>query len=237
LATDTRARSQIRTVIEPKHGVQPPPNQLDLIRLPVSRGRAAREPAVHAPQTGTPMPELTQHRSPPRLTLVLGGARSGKSRYAERRVLGSGLAPVYVATAQALDDEMAARIERHRARRGVSWRTIEEPCDLSGALLRECAPGRAVLVDCLTLWLTNLMVAERPVRRQMARLVELLPSLPGDLILVSNEVGLGVVPTDAMARAFVDHAGWLHQRIAQQAQDVVFMAAGLPLHLKPPSDR
>jgi adenosylcobinamide kinase/adenosylcobinamide-phosphate guanylyltransferase len=172
-----------------------------------------------------------------KLTLILGGARSGKSRYAERLVLGSGLAPVYVATAQGLDAEMAARIAEHRARRGASWRTIEEPVDLVAVLLRECRPDHAVLVDCLTLWLTNLMVAQRAVRADMARLLELLPALPGTLVLVSNEVGLGVVPTDAMARAFIEHAGWLHQRIAEQADVVVFMAAGLPLHLKSLTDR
>lgn len=180
------------------------------------------------------MPDLEQR--PPRLILVLGGVRSGKSRHAERLVLESGLAPVYVATAEALDEEMAARIAEHRARRGATWRTVEEPLDLAGALRRECAPGRAVLVDCLTLWLTNLMVAGRPVRAEMERLTELLPTLPGMLVLVSNEVGLGVVPTDAMARAFTDHAGWLHQRIARQADLVVFMAAGLPLHLKSPTE-
>lgn len=183
------------------------------------------------------MADPKEHPSPSALTLVLGGARSGKSRHAERRVLESGLAPVYVATSEALDDEMATRIAQHRARRGASWRTLEEPLDLAGALLRECSPGHAVLVDCLTLWLTNLMVAKRPVRAETARLVELLPTLPGTLVLVSNEVGLGVVPSAAMARAFIDHAGWLHQRIAEQAEVVVFMAAGLPLHLKSPTDR
>jgi adenosylcobinamide kinase/adenosylcobinamide-phosphate guanylyltransferase len=179
-------------------------------------------------------PELRP--APPRLTLVLGGARSGKSRYAERLIQESGLHPVYLATAEALDDEMAARIAEHRARRGARWRTVEEPLDLAGALLRESGPERAVLVDCLTLWLTNLMVAKRPVPAEMAHLVELLPTLPGRLILVSNEVGLGVVPTDAMARAFIDHAGWLHQSIAERADVVVFMAAGLPLHLKSPAE-
>jgi adenosylcobinamide kinase / adenosylcobinamide-phosphate guanylyltransferase len=178
----------------------------------------------------------TERASPPALTLVLGGARSGKSRYAERLVLGSGLPPVYVATAEALDAEMVARIAEHRARRSATWRTVEEPLDLVESLHRECFPGQAVLVDCLTLWLTNLMVAQRPVRTEMARLIELLPGLPGSLVLVSNEVGLGVVPADAMARAFIDHAGWLHQRIAEQADDVVFMAAGLPLHLKSLTD-
>ena len=183
------------------------------------------------------MVDPIERTSRPELTLVLGGARSGKSRQAERLVLGSGLAPVYVATAEALDAEMAKRIAEHRARRGAGWRTIEAPLDLVGTLRRECDAGHAVLVDCLTLWLTNLMVAGRPVRAEMARLIELLPSLPGTLVLVSNEVGLGVVPTDAMARAFIDDAGWLHQRIAEQADVVVFMAAGLPLHLKLPADR
>jgi adenosylcobinamide kinase/adenosylcobinamide-phosphate guanylyltransferase len=171
------------------------------------------------------------------MTLILGGARSGKSRHAERLVLESGFAPVYVATAQALDDELAARIAAHRARRGAAWRTLEEPLDLAGVLERACGPDRAVLVDCLTLWLTNLMVQEQPVGAEMARLVELLPRLPGMVVLVSNEGGLGVVPADPMARAFIDHAGWLHQKIAEQADVVVFMAAGLPLRLKPPTDR
>ena len=166
------------------------------------------------------------------LTLVLGGVRSGKSRHAERLVLESGLEPVYVATAQALDPEMARRIAAHRARRGPQWRTIEEPLELPGALRRECDATRAVLVDCLTLWLTNLMVAERPVRAETERLVAALPGLPGALVLVSNEVGQGVVPDNAMARAFVDHAGLLHQAIAERADAVVLMCAGLPQRLK-----
>jgi adenosylcobinamide kinase/adenosylcobinamide-phosphate guanylyltransferase len=168
----------------------------------------------------------------PRLTLVLGGVRSGKSRYAERLVLESGLAPVYLATAEALDDEMAARIAAHRARRGPEWRALEVPLELAAALTRECAAGRAVLVDCLTLWLTNLMVHERPVDAEIERLIEVLPGLPGALVLVSNEVGQGVVPVAAMARAFVDRAGVLHQRIAERADAVVLMTAGLPQRLK-----
>ena len=171
-----------------------------------------------------------------RLTLILGGARSGKSRYAERLVLEGGVAPVYVATAEALDDEMAARIAAHRARRSATWRTVEEPLDLVAVLQKECRPDRAVLVVCLTLWLTNLMVNERPVVEEVEGLVAALPDLSGPVVLVSNEVGLGVVPTDPMTRAFVDHAGWLHQRIAEQADVVVLMAAGLPLRLKSPSD-
>jgi adenosylcobinamide kinase/adenosylcobinamide-phosphate guanylyltransferase len=167
-----------------------------------------------------------------RLTLVLGGARSGKSRHAEQLALASGRAPVYLATAQALDDEMARRIVVHRARRGPAWRTVEEPLDLVGALQRECAPERIVLVDCLTMWLTNLMVAGRPVEAESARLLEALSGLPGPTVLVSNEVGQGIVPDNAMARQFVDHAGFLHQGIALQADAVVFMTAGLPHRLK-----
>lgn len=166
------------------------------------------------------------------LTLVLGGARSGKSRHAETLVLESGLAPVYLATAQALDDEMAGRIAAHRARRGLVWRTVEEPLDLVGALQRECAPERIVLVDCLTLWLSNLMSAGRDVEVESARLLEALPGLAGPLVLVSNEVGQGVVPDNAMARRFIDHAGLLHQGIAVQADAVVLMSAGLPHRLK-----
>jgi adenosylcobinamide kinase/adenosylcobinamide-phosphate guanylyltransferase len=168
----------------------------------------------------------------PHLTLVLGGARSGKSRHAEALVLDSGLEPVYLATAEALDQEMAARIAAHRARRGPEWRTLEEPLDLVGALRREATPGQALLVDCLTLWLTNLLVRERAVAAETLRLVELLPELPGPVVLVSNEVGQGVVPVAALARAFVDHAGELHQRIAAQADAVVLMTAGLPRRLK-----
>jgi adenosylcobinamide kinase/adenosylcobinamide-phosphate guanylyltransferase len=168
----------------------------------------------------------------PRLTLILGGARSGKSRHAERLVLESRLEPVYIATAEALDQEMAARIAEHRARRSLAWRTIEEPVELGEILARECSPARAVLVDCLTLWLTNLMVRGRPVSVEIERLSAALPDLAGPLVLVSNEVGRGIVPADAMARAFVDHAGRLHQRIAELADAVVFMTAGLPQRLK-----
>jgi adenosylcobinamide kinase/adenosylcobinamide-phosphate guanylyltransferase len=166
------------------------------------------------------------------LTLVLGGARSGKSRHAEQLALASGGAPVYVATAQVLDDEMARRIAAHRARRGPAWRTVEEPLGLVPILQRECAPERIVLVDCLTMWLTNLMVAARAVEAESARLLEALPGLRGPLVLVSNEVGQGIVPDNVMARQFSDHAGFLHQGIALQADAVVFMTAGLPHRLK-----
>jgi adenosylcobinamide kinase/adenosylcobinamide-phosphate guanylyltransferase len=170
----------------------------------------------------------------PALTLVLGGARSGKSWYAERLVLDSGLAPVYVATAEALDDEMAARIRAHRAHRDRHWRTIEAPLDLIETLCRECTEGRAVLVDCLTLWLTNLMTHGRPVATETKRLVDALGERGGPVVLVSNEVGLGVIPANPMARAFVDHAGRLHQALAARADAVTLMVAGLPHHLKSP---
>jgi len=170
----------------------------------------------------------------PALTLVLGGARSGKSRYAERLVLDSGLAPVYVATAEALDDEMAARIAAHRARRDRRWRTIEAPLDLIETLRLERTEGRAVLVDCLTLWLTNLMTRERPVEAETERLVAGLDGHGAPLVLVANEVGLGVIPASPMARAFVDHAGRLHQALAARADAVTLMVAGLPHHLKAP---
>ena len=146
--------------------------------------------------------------------------------------MASGLVPVYLATAQALDDEMARRIAEHRTRRGPAWRTVEEPLDLIAALQRECAPERIVLVDCLTLWLTNLMVAGREVEAEVAQLLAALPGLSGPVLLVSNEVGQGIVPDNVMARTFVDHAGFLHQGIAEQADAVVFMTAGLPHRLK-----
>jgi adenosylcobinamide kinase/adenosylcobinamide-phosphate guanylyltransferase len=167
-----------------------------------------------------------------RLTLVLGGARSGKSAFAEALVLGSGLEPVYIATAQALDGEMTERIGLHRQRRGAGWRLVEEPLELAPALTLHTGAGRAVLVDCLTLWLTNLLLAERNPGHEADRLLGAVESLAGPAVLVSNEVGLGVVPADALSRRFVDEAGRLHQRLGAVAQQVTFMAAGLPLHLK-----
>ena len=169
----------------------------------------------------------------PRLTLVLGGARSGKSRHAESLVLESGLDPCYLATGRAGDAEMAARIEAHRARRGDRWRLIEEPLELAPALRSTAAAGRAVLVDCLTLWVTNLLLADRAIERELEGLLEALPALPGPVVLVSGEVGLGIVPTDPLTRAFVDATGALHQRLAALADRVELVAAGLPLRLKP----
>jgi adenosylcobinamide kinase / adenosylcobinamide-phosphate guanylyltransferase len=168
----------------------------------------------------------------PRLTLVLGGARSGKSRYAETLIEAAAPAALYLATAEARDDEMAERIRRHRARRGARWRTIEEPLDLAPRLLAAAEARQPILVDCLTLWLANLLEAGRDAEAEIAGLVEALPRLAVPAVLVANEVGLGIVPENALARAFRDHAGRLNQAVAAGAERVVFMAAGLPLLLK-----
>lgn len=168
----------------------------------------------------------------PVIRLVLGGARSGKSAFAEGLVAESGLERLYLATGRAFDGEMEARIALHRERRGADWTTIEEPLELAAALADHSTAERIVLVDCLTLWLTNLMMAERDVGAAFDGLVAMLPRLAGPVVLVSNEVGLGIVPENRMAREFRDHAGRLHQRIAALADEVTFVAAGLPLRMK-----
>ena len=166
--------------------------------------------------------------------LVLGGARSGKSATAERLVKNTGLARVYVATAQAWDAEMAERIAQHRADRGTGWRTVEAPLDLVGALRAADAPDAAILVDCLTLWLSNLMLDGRDVEAEAARLVAALPGLQARLAFVSNEVGMGIVPDNPLGRRFRDAQGRLNQRMAAACDLVGFVAAGLPLTLKSP---
>lgn len=179
-----------------------------------------------------PIPKI-----PVPVTLVLGGARSGKSRYAEALAESRAGPCLYLATATAGDDEMAARIAHHRARRGSRWQTVEEPMDLVGALHRCARADSVVLVDCLTLWLGNLMEAGRDPESETRHLVTALPVLEGDVIFVSNEVGLGIVPDNALARAFRDAAGRLNQDVAAAAQVVVFMAAGLPMALKASDER
>jgi adenosylcobinamide kinase/adenosylcobinamide-phosphate guanylyltransferase len=165
-----------------------------------------------------------------RLTLVLGGARSGKSRYAESLITALPPPWVYVATGQGLDAEMAARIEAHRARRGAGWTTVEAPRELAGTL---AAHARApVLVDCLTLWLSNLMMADAPIEAEFDRLAQALHKATAPVVIVANEVGSGIVPDNALARRFRDLQGWLNQRIAAQADRVVLVVAGLPLFLK-----
>ena len=166
-------------------------------------------------------------------TLVLGGARSGKSRHAEELGLMHDGPRVYLATATADDMEMRARIAAHRARReGADWRTVEEPLKLCQALKRHCADDAFVLVDCLTLWLSNLMMAQQNVGEAIEELADLLPALPGTVCIVSNEVGLGIVPEHPLGRAFRDEAGLAHQMLAQVADEVLFMIAGLPMRLK-----
>lgn len=185
--------------------------------MPVLPSRAPLEPASAADR-------------PARVTLVLGGARSGKSALAETLAAAPGGRPVYLATAAAGDAEMAERIRRHRERRGPGWATIEEPLDIVGRLA--AADGAAVLVDCLTLWLANLMAAGLDVAAETARLVEALPRHAGPVVLVANEVGFGIVPDNPLARDFRDHAGRLNQAVAAAADRVYLVAAGLPLVLK-----
>jgi adenosylcobinamide kinase/adenosylcobinamide-phosphate guanylyltransferase len=168
----------------------------------------------------------------PPVTLVLGGARSGKSRWAERLVERHRRGFVYIATASAGDAEMAARIKAHRDRRGSEWRTVETTIDLPGALVRETDQGDAALVDCLTLWLSNLMEDSRDPSLAADALIGALAQLGGPVVFVANELGLGIVPDNPLARAFRDHAGQLNQRIAEAADQVYFIAAGLAMRLK-----
>lgn len=166
--------------------------------------------------------------------LILGGARSGKSALAEQRAGDSGLAVTMIATAASGDEEMAERIRRHQANRPTDWRLVEEPLALATALCAHAAPDRCLLVDCLTLWLSNLLHSENAAHfaRERQALVEALPALPGHLILVSNEVGMGIVPLGVLSRRFCDEAGRLHQDLARLCDSVTFMAAGIPLSLK-----
>lgn len=172
----------------------------------------------------------------PAMTLVLGGARSGKSTHAERLVTGTlhGAArpAVYIATAEAGDVEMATRIMAHRARRGSTWTTIEEPLKLADALEQAAGHGHPVLVDCLTLWLSNLLMAEADVDEETDALVASLDDCACPVVLVSNEVGLGIVPDTPLGRAFRDAQGRLNMRMAERADRVILMTAGLPLLLK-----
>jgi adenosylcobinamide kinase/adenosylcobinamide-phosphate guanylyltransferase len=168
----------------------------------------------------------------PPVTLVLGGARSGKSRYAEGLLDRHPGRRTYLATAEVLDDEMAARVKTHRDRRDSDWKTVEEPLALAAALKAETEQGAAVLVDCLTLWLGNLLGEAREVEAEIDGLIAAIGQFGGPVVFVSNEVGLGIVPDNALARQFRDHAGILHQRLAEKADRVVFVTAGLPMTLK-----
>jgi len=167
----------------------------------------------------------------PQLTLVLGGARSGKSAYAEQLVTGVPGPWAYVATAEAFDDEMHDRIKHHKSRRGPGWVDHETPLEIADALANRTAE-LPTLVDCLTLWVSNLMHADRDLPAATDTLLAALSKRIAPCVMVSNEVGLGIVPDNALARAFRDEAGRLNQKIAAAADSVVFIAAGLPLTLK-----
>lgn len=169
----------------------------------------------------------------PRSLLVLGGARSGKSRYAQALAEASARQPWLIATAEAKDDEMAARIARHAKERGPRWRLVEAPLELTPALRSTCAANRVVLVDCLTFWLANLMFAGRDAEADIETLARVLPELSGPVVFVSNEVGLGIVPDHALGREFRDIQGRANQRLASVCETVVAVTAGLPRLLKP----
>ena len=164
---------------------------------------------------------------------ILGGARSGKSAFAQQQAIASSLGVFYLATAQAGDAEMVERIARHRAERPTDWGLVEEPLALAAALRAHAHPKRCLLVDCLTLWLSNLLVAgDDRLTVEIDALLDTLPTLPGHILLVSNEVGQGIVPANPLARRFRDEAGRLHQKIADRCDRAIFIMAGLPLILK-----
>ena len=165
-----------------------------------------------------------------RISLILGGARSGKS--ARALELAAEPPHVFIATAEALDDEMRERIRRHQAERGESWRLVDEPLELATAIRENAADAHSLVVDCLTLWLSNLMHHGRDIDGETGAVLEALETAPGRIVLVSNEVGMGLTPANALGRAFRDAQGRLNQRVAAVANHVEFMAAGLPLTLK-----
>lgn len=174
---------------------------------------------------------MTPVESHPDISLVLGGARSGKSTFAES-LASRYNRRVYIATAERVDAEMVRRIEAHRRQRGPGWRTLEVPLDLADAIRQESAPQVCLLVDCLTVWLGNLMHHGRAIDAAQDGLLDALAWVSGPVVLVANEVGLGIVPDNAAARAFRDHAGRLNQALARLATRVYFVAAGLPVILK-----
>lgn len=173
------------------------------------------------------------------LTFVLGGARSGKSRYCEKLgydwlVTNPTGKRLYIATCEARDDEMRDRVARHKIQRGDLWQTFEEPMELAGLLTQEMAKERFVLIDCLTLWLTNVLLADQDCEASIDELCAVLSETAGDVVIVSNEVGLGIVPENKLARHFRDIAGIANQKVAEISDKVIFIAAGLPVILKQP---
>lgn len=166
------------------------------------------------------------------ITLILGGARSGKSRFGEDFALQTGLTPIYIATAEPSDNEMETRIAHHQSSRDSAWRLVEEPLELSAALTREAGPKHIILIDCITIWLSNHLINGSELEEVCADLTHTLQSAAGPIVLVSNEVGAGVVPAYASGRTFRDAAGRLNQELARISQDVFYIVAGLPLALK-----
>lgn len=166
--------------------------------------------------------------------LILGGIRSGKSAIAETQAAQSGLPVTYIATAQAFDQAMEQRIREHRQRRPAHWNTIEEPLHLTEVLAGTADTGRCVLVDCLSLWLSNLLLQQNDklLQNEKKQLLQHIKTLPGQIILVSSETGLGVIPDNELARRFCDEAGLLHQQLACHCDQVVLSVAGLPHYLK-----
>jgi adenosylcobinamide kinase / adenosylcobinamide-phosphate guanylyltransferase len=169
-----------------------------------------------------------------RQTLILGGVRSGKSRLAERMAIESQLPVTYIATATAQDEEMRQRITAHQARRPEEWHVIEAPIKLASALSNQAITGHCILIDCLTLWLTNLLLADdSPIfERELEAFITLLPTLSSRIIMVSNETNMGIIPMDTLSRRYCDEAGQLHQELAQQCDQVILTIAGLPSVLK-----
>lgn len=179
-------------------------------------------------RNGSPMPAQITLQN---LTLVFGGAASGKSKYAEKLIFESGLERFYIATSQVYDDEMRAKVEQHKVQRGDGWTTIEEPTNVSKALDNVSADG-VVLIDCATLWLTNLMLGEADIDAMIPDFIEACRRCPAPVVVVSNELGLGIVPETSMGRRFRNLHGAMNQQIAEAADHVVFVAAGLPMVLK-----
>jgi adenosylcobinamide kinase / adenosylcobinamide-phosphate guanylyltransferase len=170
--------------------------------------------------------------TPGRINLILGGARSGKSSFAQALAESEKGDLVYIATAQAFDTEMTERIARHRTDRGPRWRTAEHPLNLAEAIIAHDGAGKTILVDCLTLWLSNLMLGDHDIQSAVSGLTQSLETASATIILVSNEVGQGIVPDNALARRFRDEAGWLNQTAARTADNVWLVTAGLPQKLK-----
>lgn len=163
---------------------------------------------------------------------IIGGARSGKSSYAENLAGNSGAEVIYIATAQAYDDEMQGRIQQHKKRRPSEWLTFEEPLEISNVINNESHINTCLLIDCMTLWMSNLLCENKDISHYKQQLIDALRKVEGDIILVSNETGMGVIPMGELTRRFCDESGWLHQEIAALADQVVLMVAGIPVVIK-----